>query len=203
MLFAGVVAAHGGVTITFRVDQVYDTDGAPVSVSGLGMIIADIDGDGFGAIQSGGIGVGDFIGSSDSILYRADFSSADGTTPGIWFESLSNITLTAGWTQGDALAFVWVPHLTTASLSVSEGEFYGLATYSSWVTPADGGSVTYQLISSTNNGVFTPTPDYPTLQLPDVQLRATNIVSAVPEPSAFALIAGTLGLAFVAGRRRR
>jgi|GEM_PF-1291707 len=197
----GLLQVRGAIDIGFSVDRVYDASGIPVPVTGLGLLLADTDGDGFGAIAPGNLAIGSLVGSSDLVLYRADFSTADGETPGIWFESAAGLTLSGSWNQGDVLAFVWFPTLTLSSLTATAGDAYGIATFSLWVTPADGSGVAYQLVSSTNNGLFTPSPDYPTLELPDAALRASYAV--VPEPAAFLLVTPLAALlAAIASRGR-
>jgi len=198
-----LLSARGEIEIGFNVDRVYDASGVPVPVTGLGLLIADTGGDGFGSIQPGSLAAGGFVGSADLVLHMADFSGADGTTPGIWFETAAGLILSGAWTQGDTLAFVWFPTLSLSASLASAGDSYGRATFSEWITPSDTSTVVYQLLSGTNNGLFTPSPEFPTLELADVALKAS--LAVVPEPSSLTLLAGGLGLVVALGtcRRRR
>lgn len=190
--------APAAVVIDFNVDSVRTSAGALVPTSGLGLLLADTAGDGFGAINAGGISAGDMVGSFDYIIYRADFSAFG--TDGVWSQSTGLLTLTGSWTAGDNLAFVWFPTLTIASTTVSGGVSYGLLSNSGiWTTPADGTSTTdpYQIISVTNNGFFSS--NAATLSVTDNQSQAS--LTTVPEPATLALFAGGL-TAFVIFRRR-
>lgn len=203
--FIGPISVNAGVTVSLSVDSVYTATGDLPEAEGLGLLIAGLGGanfDSFAFNAGDSIELGSSIGSSFRIIHRADFSANHALFPGVWSESTGSLSLGGGWNAGDILAFVWLPTLNIVSTTVSEGSTYGLATYSGWVTPNDGGSISYQLLSDGGYGLFEFEAGT-TLQLPDNQLRANHVVSAVPEPSAFALIAGAAGLAFVSGRRRR
>jgi hypothetical protein len=206
-LFLGIGAVFAvsqlgaAVAISFNIDSVFTSSGASVPTSGLGMLVADTTGDGFGAILEGSLASGALVGSSDLIVYRASFETFG--TNGVWSELASNLSLSGNWTANDRLAFVWFPTLTISSLTASNSISYGLLSDVSWVTPADGSfnETTYQSITTTNNGFFTP--NSATLSIPDSMARALLTVGAIPEPSTFALLAGVVGLGFASSRRRR
>lgn len=196
-------AANAAVTINFSVDSVYTSAGAAVPTTGLGLIIADTTGDGFGQINAGSISVGSLLGSSDLVVFSADFSTFG--TDGVWFVAATDLSFSNSWNGNDKLAFVWFPTLTSGSSTVQNGLEYGLLADASWVTPSDGGSNenTYQIISSGGNGFFGANAN--TLQLTNSQARSILSVGgvAIPEPSSFAALAGLGILGVVATRRRR
>ena len=83
-------------------------------------------------------------------------------------------------------AFLVFENQTDASV-VQIGSTYQYFTNASWLTPADGGSASFG-----GAGAFT--------QLAGV---SSTSLSAVPEPSTYALFAGILSVSFVAVRRHR
>jgi len=190
-------SAQASVTIAFNADSLRTSDGTPAPTDTLAMLVADADGLGFGALSAGSINQFDTIGSGDVVVARFDFSTF--ATPGVIFEAPSGINLT-GFDTGDELAIVWFPGLTTADTAIAQGQSYGLLSSSAWTVPSDGGTATgYQVISTSNNGFFGPTPE--TLNVTDVQSQAA--FTAVPEPRAYAAIAGALALGALTLRRRR
>ena len=198
--FAMLSTLHSAVVIDFNVDEVRTTAGVPVTQPALGFLVADTTGDGFGTIAAGNISVGDIVGSNDLIIFRADFSNF--ATDGVWSQTTGLLTLTGNWTASDNLAFVWFPTLSISSTSVGGGVSYGLlANAGVWVTPTDGSSTTdpYQIISTTNNGLFSS--NNVTLSVTDSQSRA-SLTTAVPEPATWALLAGSLTTVMVFRRRR-
>lgn len=198
LLLAPVLVAQAAVTIRFNADSLRDDSGLAVSTSALGLIVADTTGNGFGQLSVGSISVGSFIGSSDLVVFRADFTSAG--TPGVFSSTASNVNLFGDWGAGDQLAFIWIPTFTTVSTNLSAGVRYGLVTDSAWLTPSDGGlSPVFQVISTTSNGFFSLNAT--TLSISDVQSRAS--LSVIPEPSTFVLFTGLGVIGFVATRRRR
>jgi len=191
--------ARASVSIDFNVDSVRNSLGIAVDTTSLGFLVADTAGDGFGTISSGGISVGDYVGSNDLIIYRADFSAFG--TPGVWSQTTGALTLSGGWSANDNIAFVWMPTLAISSNSVGAGVSYGLMSNPGvWVTPNDGSQTTipYQLISTTNNALFTSNDA--TLSISDLQSNAS--LTTVPEPSTYALLLTGLGTIYFLRRRR-
>ncbi len=105
--------------------------------------------------------------------------------------AFSNVQLTNGVDIGDKFAFVVFQNSTTTILA---GDTYTVWTHSSWVVPPDG------------NYSFAASPTGSNFQ----QVTAANSANlkvftgtVVPEPSAFAALAGIAALGFAASRRRR
>jgi hypothetical protein len=206
LLLASTVSALATVTINFEVDSVYNSAGALTPSTSLGMLIADTTGDGFGQIfENSNISTGSFIGSNDLVIYRGDFNVGDAGDPpvpisGIWTAAIV-ATLADSFNSGDRLAFVWFPTLTINTTTATAASSYGLLTDSRWVTPADASNVTYQIITTPSQGIFTPGEN--ALEIADAMARAMFTVGAIPEPSTFGLLAGAAGLAFASSRRKR
>jgi hypothetical protein len=191
------LSASAAVTISFNADSLRDSSGTVAPTSTLAFLLADAGNDGFGSIIAESINQYDVLASGDTVVARFDFSTF--ATPGVISESVSGIDLT-NFASGNQLAIVWMPGLTTAETTVGASQSYGLLTDASWVAPSDGGtSLAYQVISDTNNFFFASSPT--TLSVTDAQSQA-SFTTPVPEPSAFAAIAGLLALGFVALRRR-
>lgn len=198
-VIGSVPLASAAVTINLAIDSVRTSSGDFVPTSTLGLLIADVDGDGFGAIQAGAsLTYGSVIGSGDFVVGQFDFTSF--STPGITAVSVL-ADLAGAWASGARLAVVWIPDLVIGSTSVGLGVNYGIASDITWVTPADGFSNVsqYQLISSSNYGAFSPNAT--TLSISDLASRAS--LSTIPEPSAAVALTGAAILSFAATRRRR
>lgn len=132
----------------------------------------------------------DFLGGSSDeyIVYSGAFdSSTSGGTPGAELFGV-NIDLTTYPIAGDALIVRWYPSLTTSSSAP------GLTTYgqfgypnnpssvdpsNTWIAPSGGGSVAFSFLTTSAGGPY-----------PDSMGNASNTVSAVPEPSNYAVIIG-------------
>jgi hypothetical protein len=217
MLVLGSAGSRLRATITFdfQVDLIQTTlVGTPVPANGLVLLVADTSHNGFGAFGvtslGGGNGAGDATslalftsaGSDDLIVWRGDLSVQG---PGVLTDTPSFTLGTyagATWNAGDPLALVWFPTLTLNSVATTPGVAYGLFSSatplsgSAWVTPADGSSI-YALIEITMNGAtLGPGPS------PNSELVASQSVSAIPEPSSVAMLAG-VGALVVASIRRR
>ncbi len=85
---------------------------------------------------------------------------------------------------GDQLAVVWFPTLSFSSdFSLTNGTSYGLFTVNSstdWQVPAGGGAIS-----------------------PVVPIGSMASLTAIPEPSTYAMLAGLATLGFAVGRRRQ
>jgi hypothetical protein len=193
-----VSSSYATVTVFFNVDSVFTATGEFVPATGLGMLLVDVDGNGFGSIvENSNLSSGSFVGSNDLVAFSKDFS--DG--PGIWTAS-PTLTLSGAFNAGDRIAFAWFPTLTTSSSAAPASVSYGLLSDSRWVTPGEGleNAPAYQIISTNPQGFASNSN---TLEIADALARAALTVGAIPEPSTFALLAGVVGLGFASSRRRR
>lgn len=193
------------------------TPGAAMSQSGLIMLVADTDGNGFGQAVATSIGSGtgdrtsdglflDGVGGDDLILFGSNLT--DSGTDGVLavFPSLTLGTYGGkSWDQGDSLALVWFPGLTTSSSMTAANDSYGLFTSltpdagSVWSTPANNvGS--YQLYIFTTNSAVLPAGAGTGTSSPSDLVAGLTVV---PEPSTYALIAALGCLGVIILRRRK
>lgn len=193
-------SALADVTINFNIDSLRDSTGSEVSVTSLGLIVADTGANGFSNLSVGNISTNSLIGADDLIVGRFDYSSFG--TGGAAQVAITN-TFSKGWSPNNQLAVIWLPSLTLTRTSLSGGESYGMVTLSSWLTPGDSGSnaTAYQILSTTQIGFFSSNAN--TLSISNLQSRASLNVSAIPEPTTFAALFGAAALGLAAFRRRR
>jgi len=156
-----------------------------------GVTVIDTTGGGFADISSflPGLDINDVAtyGGTNLIPVAWNTSSsnpfAGNTLPGS-----ANFSLVGGVSAGDSFAVLLFGSSTSTSGSTVLGDSFTLWTDASWVVPADGSSVTFG-----GSGAFV------------AQTGASSPTftgTVVPEPSAFALLAGCFGLAWVMVRRR-
>ena len=141
-----------------------------------------------------------FTGGSltDTILWQGGFDSSTTGVPGLMtFTHLQPINDSV--TAGTKLEVFWFPTLSADAASpgasgVPFGHFgFSFVSGSSWSLPAAGNSITLSFLTESAGGDFF-----------DSDGRANFTVSAVPEPSAYAGLAGLsiLGLALWSRRNR-
>lgn len=203
LAFSGAATAQV-VTINFNADTLRDPSSLAAPTSSIALLVIDVDGNGFGLDQGSflpgsSITPGSTIGSSnDLIVFSSDLSTF--ATDGVWSISTGQLTLSGAWTAGDAIALVWLPTLNADSTTAAAGTAYGFLN-TGFATPAAGGTVQYQVLSTTNSGFFSS--DANTLNVTDAQTIANLTVAAIPEPSTYALLLSLGGLAVVSHLRRR
>lgn len=151
-------------------------------------VIVDTLGDGLDAFGVGSVFSGDsFVTGSDDYVIgvNATTSTIFGTNTG----GGASFTLdTFGITQNDQFYVVIFGATTGASVTLAGGEGYNIATDAGWLVPTANGA----------------NPAFPANFTPVSGLNATALtVTAVPEPSTFAALAGLFALASVMVRRRR
>ncbi|MBC2604218.1 hypothetical protein [Puniceicoccus vermicola] len=175
------------ITVTFVAtagnagDPLYESDGTTEIADGtLGLIIVDTGDDGV-ALSAGNLIDESFLGSSnDWLVGRISSSDIFGSS----VAGTSGIEVTSSDISPEQdFYIVWLPGLVFSSdTSISAGQKYGLSRNSNWEVPNDGGS-TAGIVSNSPGG-------------------SANL-TVVPEPEAFAFLAGLLGLGLVFVRRRR
>ncbi len=210
-------AANATVSFDIQADQLQTlTAGEAMPTSGVVMLLADTQSNGFGTVEAfsftGDLSSGVTSNGSDGddlVLWYSDLASSatDGVLAG-WAASVSLGSYGANTlSEGDALALVWFPDVSLIDGLVGVGQSYGLfdetagSLGSQWITPADGASA-YGLYAFTENSILLP-GGAGTGDLASSLLVADQMT--VPEPAATAALLGivTLGLAVCRRRARR
>jgi len=200
LVLLGLSSARAGVTINLFAGQFYNADGtSPVPDGSLVLLISDTTGNGFGGLTPGSLSTGSFIdGFDDLILARATVSLTELGNASVQDAMLSDTEFYGNWNAGDALALVWFSSLDASASTLSAGTEYGFFTTTtpqdesgSWVTPADGSTIDLKFLNSVAGGTYDPS-----------LFRTNLVVGAVPEPSAYAIMAGALTLVWTLVRRR-
>lgn len=205
------VFATAAVTITIDVQmgEFSSVSGSQAPLNSYAVVVADTLNNGFvgqytnasnasfGAFDGTSLTVGSPLGGSgdDEILgvFQMEAISGNTSQSGI-FGQIGIDTALRDATTGDNLAVFWFPTVSTASITgtLTEYGYYrsdtvDFASDIAFVVPGDP--------SNSNLFTFTFNLDGTDPQLVDL--------TAVPEPKAFALVFGLIGLAFVFYRRRR
>lgn len=201
--------SHATVTIQFQAGNFTDRLGNSLADGALGALVVDTSGAGFAGLVDGSsdlIGsnllVGESLGAANVVIIGLLSSSDIGTGAGAFADTFS-VSYTGGISQGDNFGLYWFPSIsvvgTTVGNSVDYG-FYRSDTVDSnagadiaFVAPVDGFSYSLFTFDDSIDG-SAPTA---------LSFQAEFTTTAVPEPSAFALLAGVFGLVMVASRRRR
>jgi len=204
-LLASITSSKATVTLGLQADELRNDSGTAIGPTSLFLLVSSTTDGIFDSLTAdSSTAIGSLIaGTDDRIVFRGDLQSSfanyggngalDVTASGLDLSSVS------GWSQGDKLALLWFPTLTTASSTIPAGAKYGLYTdavgidgSAIWATPADGGTV--NLAFYTSGGATIGSGSNPA--------SAGNASFTVaPEPSRMMLgLFGILGLAF---RRRR
>lgn len=178
--------ALGDVTLSAIVTNAQNNVGTDIPAGRLTLLVVDAGDDSFGDLTPGSLFDDTFMsGASDPDLFLAALGSSfsfsgDGVVP----FSFQSVTLSQTNLLGDSLGagddfwVLWFPDLPSGTTSLAAGDRYGLARFSDWSLPGDGGTIA----GTTVNG-----------GLANLQV--------IPEPSTYALI--VLGLAVVGGLRFR
>jgi len=177
------------VTINFGSPQLLDSASDPLVDGSLVLLLSNVatpstSGAGFGTLSAGTLNVGDMLGAYQ-ILGRASVSEF--SLPGEFADTTGFIELTTSpfpnLSTGDQLAVAWFSTLTGASdYSLVGGTSYGLYTIdssSAWQIPTAGTTLDVTVPSGT-----------------------AASFTAIPEPAAYAALAGLFALTLAAVRRR-
>jgi hypothetical protein len=207
-LLAGMsLSAHATITFTtIGGDEIFSDNGVTAApTNSLVLLVADTTGAGFFNLNAGSaVTVGSTINTAGNDLVVGQLSLF---TSGI-LDYSGTLSLSGGWTTGDKLAIYWIPTLTTSSTMVGSGVAYGEYTdgtgvggSAAWITPADGTTAYPAMYFQTSNDGFFAGPPAPGAFAANDGYA--NKVTAVPEPSMYALFGGLLALSAAAWRRRK
>ncbi|WP_438479984.1 hypothetical protein [Oleiharenicola lentus] len=191
-LTAVVLSPADEVIINFQSPELRDHANVPLVDGRLVLLIANVGsantaGTGFSTLTAGNLNVGDYLnGGLYQIIMRAQIDSSwDG--PGTFIDSAAHIPLQQNpfpnLSTGDQLAVVWFSNLNYAtSYSSSANLPYGLYSLSAWQVPSPG--------------------FIPDFSVPAGTVASYLTLSAIPEPSTYAIIFGALALGLAAYRQR-
>lgn len=192
LLMASSICAHATVSIQWEFEALRDAAGNPLAVSTAYVLVADTGGNGMVPDSEGVVGVSLAVGSSvgQGTVFFA------GTTAGAVAQgSVVSLDMDAfGVQAGDSWSLLWFPGINSVGDSVvvdagqSFGSFQsstidpvaiGFGADQAMVFPADGSPlVTTLYFDSSTEATISPTPG-----------EFTASLTAVPEPSSFALTA--------------
>ena len=191
---AFAIVAPAQVTIAFGAGTLNNSGGTPLPTGTLVILVADTQNNGFGTLSTGSLTVGSLLNGDDQVLFRATINISD--PQGSVQDILSNASFTGNWNAGDALALIWLPGLTSASNTFSNGQSYGLFTTTSpaagdpWVTPTSGSlGISLSFATQMGGGTY-------------ANSLGNASLTAIPEPSTYAAITGAAMLGLAAWRRR-
>ena len=204
--------AQATVQIDLQIGGIYQSDGTTkVPIGSIGVLVASTTDSSFLATNTATssslagttLSVGSFLGGSDDMIVKVLTAKAFTGTSDNGFSDVSTYTLTGNWNAGDALAIYWFPTITTAGSTVQNGTSFGFFTSSTFDSSVGGSSalVTPSDSSSVNMYYFTQSVTGQPSTVSASQLSATQTVTAVPEPSTFALVG--LGMGFAGWMARR
>lgn len=205
--------ASASVTIDFSIGEIRDAQGNGASIGSRGILIADVDGNGFTAdyfmhdfvsasssLAGGSISVGSLFGG-DLVIGEMEINDALGFSG--FNGSFANLQYPSGLQPGTALALVWFPTLFEAEAIFTYGTSYGF--YSNllvseasgatmgFVAPSDG-SINYLAVIDEliigGSYIAVPTAD-------DFTARA------IPEPATYATLLGLAVIGLLLHRRNR
>lgn len=174
--------------VTFSGQAITSITGAVTGSSSYVIVDTNNDGLAFDGSVAGDIfSLSSFVGTSDDYVigYNASTSSFAGAN----LSGAANFTLnTNGVSANDVFYIVTFGSETTASVTATAGLGFSVFTAGNWLVPgANGDTLAYNTNFTQYNS----------------QNLTAQTVAAVPEPSAFAALAGLCALGAVMVRRRR
>jgi hypothetical protein len=176
------ISASASITLDIYAERLETSTGDPMPTTGLVILAASTLDSTFGAPTPSSFFSGDDI-------EVARWSLDSGFGPGI-FNKAPVLTLSGNWNANDPLQLYWFPENTVSDTTPIAGQSYGvfrddievpLASHDAWITPADGSTASlrfYTTDAGSNDGVVYPAS------------AGQASLTVVPEPSAFAAVAG-------------
>lgn len=192
LLFGSVTLARATVTLTFNVGILTLADGTTAipDHSLLQILAAPAMVDFTAATAT------EFTSGNEFVLKSVDFDSSTGfpVTAGKITTVVASIPIST-LPPGYFLKLQWFPTLTLSSAAGAPGygTTFGAYTNVAWTSPSDGGTQTYDFLTTSAGGSVANS----------VGSSSLMTASAVPEPSTYAAIFGMLALAGAAYKRRQ
>jgi len=139
--FAGFATmASASVSMTIAAEKLKDSSGVDIPVTGVVCLVVDANGDGFS-----GPATDAFVQDDDVLVEKWTIADANNTAGALFVNA--TVSYTGDMTEGDSVALMWFPSLTSASTEPGEAVAYGMYTATvgaeldnsnPWVLPADG-----------------------------------------------------------------
>ena len=135
------VQIQASVSFTISAERLQDPGGIDMAKSGVLVLVADTNGNGFQGPSSTSFVTGD-----DHMIGKWDIAAGGGNAPGAFQGTTGAVSFSGDWGEGDPLAIYWFPTLDASSEAPGEAVPYGmyekgtLDNTDPWTTPADGTS---------------------------------------------------------------
>ncbi len=193
---------NASVALTVWGGQLRNELGDPVADGSLAILVADVDGDGF-TFGSGLLGatfeVNDLFGGDNLVLGVYSTYTDGGLGAGV-FNGNADFDYAGNFEQGDQLGLYWFPYITQPETGYTSLQAYGFFRTND----------TYDPLNDSLIGFTAPADGAWTLDIFDNNANPQSLISpanltaqAIPEPSTYALMAGTAMLGLAALRRKR
>jgi hypothetical protein len=156
-----VSQTQAAITINVAAEKLKDSGGLDMAVSGIIILVADADVDGFSGPSDTAL-----VQDDDVLVFIWDIAGTS-NTPGAFLGSTGAVSFSGAWDAGDPLRIYWFPTLvaaspitaTTSAAAIPYGMFEGTAGVDesdAWVTPADGPTVVHDLNFITTDATVLP-----------------------------------------------
>ncbi|MEI6073379.1 MAG: PEP-CTERM sorting domain-containing protein [Verrucomicrobiae bacterium] len=205
--FAIASVTHASATINFALGTMYSStnNSTTVPVGGLVNILSLDSGSWSGESALFTALISNFTPPGATLVAQFPNDNVSGTTPGVVSSSFV-FSYSGNFTAGDELLAVVYPTLTMSSLNPGNntvGFYFRTAAIIdgsdiAWVAPADGGTYTLMALT-TDVGGSLPADQFTSGALATGGQGFTTI----PEPSTWALLAGSLTIVMVLRHRRQ
>lgn len=194
---------HASVTVQFSAGSIRQFDNTLASLGSKGVLVADTGNDGFlgdyinssldlGAFDGSTLAVGQTLGSTSNDQIVGVFDVTDFGGGFVGFNDEINFNL-GSVSTGQALALYWFPTVFSSDI-VGNLTQYGFFRSDSADSGADIG---FFVQADGSNDILAAVDS-----TFDTTAPSPSRLTAVPEPSSFALLAGVFGLAWVMVRHR-